>query len=285
MASQETVDNSNCSCTIFSTSSSKGTVNKLTAPSLKQSVIATGLTSSEGIACGSNQLLYVAQSGAYGGPLRIESFSQTGGNMKDFLDFAKTPALASSGGPVGPTFQPGTGTLFFSTTKSNGFANTGVWSVGKGSPVQVMLPFAANGSSNGGGGTAFLVNGPYSGNLLAVDVANKKVVRVVGPFTAPQAGIDFITTNLTTPTGLAVNSMGHIFVSNTDGTIEQFASDGTFLGQYAATGLHNINIAAKGLQVFVTTSTGRVLWIHSDGTQSTLGNVASADGVAVCPYK
>jgi Ice-binding-like len=285
IASQETVDNSDCSCTIFATSSSKGTVTKLSAPLPKQSVIAGGLTSSEGIACGTNQLLYVAQSGVSGGPLRIVTISQTGTNLKDYLDFAKTPALASSGGPMGPTLQPGTGTLFFSTTDSNGFSNTGVWSAGKTSPVQVMLPFASNGTSGGGGATAFLVNGTYSGSLLAVDVANKKVVRVAPPFTSPQTGVDFITTNLTSPYGLAVNSLGNIFVSNTDGTIEQFASDGTFLGQYAATGLHNMNIAARGIQIFVTTSTGRVIWIHSDGTQSSPGSVVSADGVAVCPYK
>jgi ethanolamine utilization microcompartment shell protein EutL len=284
MASQETVDNSDCSCTIFTTSSSRGAVSKLTAPAPKQSVIAKGLTSSEGIACGANQLLYVAQSGVSGGPLRIVTINQSGKGLKDYLDFAKTPALASSGGPIGPTIQPGTGLLFFSTTDSNGFANTGVWSAGKGAPVQVMLPFASNGTTDGGGATAFLINGPYSGNLLAVDVANKKIVRVAAPFTAPQAGTDFITTNLTSPTGLAVNGLGHIFVSNADGTIEQFGSDGTFLGQYATTGLQNINIAARGIQVFVTTSTGRVIWIHSDGTQSTVGNVVSADGVAVCPY-
>ena len=148
-----------------------------------------------------------------------------------------------------------------------------------------MLPFAANGSSNGGGATSFLINGAYSGNLLAVDVANKEVVRIAPPFTSPQSGIDFITTNLTSPYGLTVNSLGNIFVSNTDGPIEQFGSDGTFLGQYAATGLHNMNIAAQGTQIFVTTSTGRVIWVHSEGTQSTLGIIAGADGVAVCPYK
>ena len=283
MASQETVDNSDCSCTIFATSSSKGAVTKLSAPLPKQSVIVAGLPSSEGMACGASQLLYVAQSGVSGGPLRIVTVNQTGKDLRDFLDFAKTPALASSGGPIGPTLQPGSGTLFFSTTASHGFANTGVWSAVKTGPVQVMLPFASNGTANGGGATAFLVNGPYSGNLLAVDVANKKIVRVAAPFTAPQPGIDFITTNITSPSGLAVNSLGNIFISNTDGTIEQFGSDGTFLGQYATTGLPIMNIAARGIQIFATDINRRVMWDHSDGTQSTLGNVVGADGVAVCP--
>jgi hypothetical protein len=154
----------------------------------------------------------------------------------------------------------------------------------KGGPSQVILPFAANGNSNGGGATGFLINGPYSGNLLAVDVANKKVVRVAPPFTSPQAGIDFITANLTSPRGLAVSTAGNVFVSNTDGTIEQFGSDGTFRGQFATTGLANANIAFQGKQLFVTTSSGSVIWIHPNGTQTELGSVADGDGVAVCPY-
>jgi len=284
MAAQETVDDSGCSCTVFAGSSTKGSVTKIVAPNLGQSVIAHGLTSAEGLACGSSQLLYVAQSGVQGGPLRIVTIDQSGKNLKDVVDFAKTPALSSSGGPVGPSLQPGTGTLFFNTTESNGFSNTGAWSKGKTAPVQVILPFASNGSSNGGGATAFLTTGPYAGNLLAVDVANKKVVRVAPPFTSAQPGIDFITSNLTGPYGLAVNTAGNIFVSNTDGTIEQFGTDGTFLGQYAATGLHNMNIAFQGTQLFVTTAGGPVIWIHTNGTQSTVSNVSGGDGVTICPY-
>ena len=129
IASQETVDNSDCTCSVFATSSSKGAVSKLVAPAPKQSVIATGLTSAEGLACGKNQLLYVAQSGVSGGPLRIVTISQSGKNLKDYIDFGKTPALASSGGPVGPSLQPSTGTLFFSTTASMGSqtAACGAW--------------------------------------------------------------------------------------------------------------------------------------------------------------
>jgi hypothetical protein len=285
IAAQETVDDSGCSCTVYASSVSRGSVTKLVAPNLGESVIASGLKSSEGMACGSSQLLYVAQSGVSGGALRIVTMNQSGGNLKDVVDFKKFPALSVSGGPVGPTLQPGTGTLFFSTTASNGFQNSGVWSMGKTAPSQVILPFASNGTSNGGAATAFLTNGPYAGNLLAVDVANNKVVRVGPPFTSPQAGIDFITTNLTSAYGLAVNSVGNVFVSNTDGTIEQFGSDGTFLGQFAATGLHNMNIAFQGTQLFVTTSSGLVIWIHSSGTQTTLGNVSGGDGVAICPYE
>ena len=95
-----------------------------------------------------------------------------------------------------------------------------------------VLPFAPKGTSNGGGGTAFLTTGPYKGNLLAVDEANRRVVRVPPPFIVDQAGIDFVT-NLTGPVGLTISKEGNVFVSNTDGTIQQFGPDGTSLGLFA----------------------------------------------------
>ena len=106
MSAQETVDDSGCSCTVFAGSSTNGSVTKIVAPNLGQSVIAKGLASAEGMACGASQLLYVTQSGVNGGPLRIVTIDQNGNNLKDVLDFAKTPALSSSGGPVGPSLQP-----------------------------------------------------------------------------------------------------------------------------------------------------------------------------------
>jgi hypothetical protein len=46
-----------------------------------------------------------------------------------------------------------------------------------------------------------------------------------------------------------------------------------------------MGIVFRGTQLFVTTATGRVIWIHPDGTQGTLGNVVGGDGVAICPYQ
>jgi Ice-binding-like len=293
ISSQETVDNSGCMlCTVFVSSSSAGTVAKLVFPmpfnpaGATQTVIATGLTSAEGAACGYDNLLYVVQSGVFGGPLQIMRMDQNGHQLKRILDFNNFPGLATSGGPEGPSFQPVTRELFFNTTLSSGFSNTGAWGMGAKPPVQAMLPFSPNGSSNGGGATAFLITGPYAGSLLAVDVANKKVIRVAPPFTSAQTGIDFITTNLVAPNGLAVNSVGNIFVSNTDGSIEQFGPDGTFLGQYATTGFHNMNIAffPGTRNLMVATAEGPVIWIHSNGTQTTIGTVVGGDGVAICPH-
>ena len=210
------------------------------------------------------------------------SIDQSGRNLKQVVAFTNFPELDAGGGPDGPSFQPVTRKLFFSTTLSNGLSNTGAWEINK-MPVQVVLPLAADGSSDGGGATAFLTIGPHAGNFLVVDVANKKVVRVAPPFTSGHPGIDFITKNLVAPKGLAVNSLGNIFVSNTDGTIEQFGSDGTFLGQYAATGLHNMNIVFDGSNLVVATSDGPVIEIAPNGTKKTVGTVAGGDAVAICP--
>jgi sugar lactone lactonase YvrE len=126
-----------------------------------------------------------------------------------------------------------------------------------------------------------LTIGPFAGNLLAVDQANNKVVRAAPPFGTAQAGIDFIT-NLTGPVGLAVNQAGNLFVSNTDGTILQFEPDGTPLGLFANTGLHNMNIAFSGAYMFVATQDGPVIMILPNGTQENVGTVVGGDGIAVC---
>jgi hypothetical protein len=171
------------------------------------------------------------------------------------------------------------------TTLAQGLSNTGIWNQSSLGPVQSVLPFPPKGNTNGAGATTFLTAGPFKGNLLAVDEANKKVVRVPPPFSATQAGIDFIT-NLTSPVGLAINSTGNLFISNTDGSILQFGSDGTSLGLYATTGLHNMNIAfdPTGHTLIVATQEGPVLEILVNGTQESLGTVVGGDGIAICKH-
>jgi hypothetical protein len=150
------------------------------------------------------------------------------------------------------------------------------------SPVQVMSPLAANGSANGGGPIAFLTAGPYAGNLLTLDVANGIVLRVAPPFTSAQAGIGFITTNMVGPQGLVVNPAGNVFVSNSDGSIVQFANDGTYLGQFATTGLHNMNMVARKTSLFVVTQEGPVFWIQPSGVATVIGTVVGAAGIGIC---
>ena len=110
------------------------------------------------------------------------------------------------------------------------------------------------------------------------------MVRVHPPFGTPQAGIDFITTHLTGPVGLAISKAGNVFVSNTDGTIQQFGPDGTSLGLYATTGLHNMNVTfvPTGQALVVATQNGPVIEIPPNGIQETIGTVIGGDGIALC---
>jgi hypothetical protein len=290
MSAQETVYGGPCNSTFFVSSFSAGTVTRLSAPlpfnpaNLTQTVIASNLPSAEGFTCGSDRLLYLAQSGVYGGTSAIVTLEQNGTNLTAY-SFQDMPGLAASGGPVGLTFGPpgaATPTLFFSTTLSNGFSNTGIWSGPLTSPTQIMLPFAPNGNANGGGGTAFLTAGPFAGSLLAVDAANNKVVMVPAPFNAPQQGTDFITTNLTGAYGVAVNAAGNVFVSNLDGTIDQFGPDGTFISMFAATGMQNMNIAFRKDNLYVNTQGGAIVVIQPNGIQTIIASVPGADGGAFC---
>jgi len=292
ISAQETINGLPCNCTAFVSNPTAGTVTRVSFPMpfhpghsiVTQTVIATGLTSAEGLACGSHRRLHVAQSGVFGGTRQIIRMDQNGANQTVMCDFATSPGLAASGGPEGLSFGPPSAKsqrLFFNTTLSSGFSNTGVWRMGA-SPIQVMQPGPSN---EVGGATAFLTMGPFAGDLLALDEGDNKVVRVPSPFTAAQPGIDFIT-SLTGPVGLAVNSAGNVFVSNTDGTIAQFAPDGTSLGQFVNTGLHNMNIAFNhtGKSFVVATQEGPVVLVLADGTQETIGTVPGGDGVAICAH-
>ena len=288
ISAQETVTEGVCSCSVMVSSSSAGTVTKIPLPygaNWTEAVIATGLTSVEGLACGPNRLLYASQSGVFGGPSQIVSMDQNGLNLTTVLEFSNFPGLAASGGPEGLSFYPSASSeLFFSTTLAEGLSNTGAWltSTSSPNPVQSILPFPPKGSSNGGGGVAFLTAGPFKGDLIAVDEANHRVVRTTPPFTKAKAGIIFITANLTSPVGVAVNTAGNIFVSNTDGTIQEYSTSGAWLSLFANTGLHNMNIAFFGPDLAVATQDGPVVQIAPNGTQETIGTVVGGDGIALC---
>jgi len=298
ISAQETVSAPPCSCSINVTSSSAGTVTNISWPAdlppgntqlsyVTQTVIASGLTSPEGLACGTDRRLYVAESGVFGGPRQIVRFDQNGSNMNPYIVFANIPSLAASGGPEGPSFNPTTRQLYFNTTLTTGYTNTGVWNMSSGGAGQVVMPFNENGNTNVGGATVFLTKGPFAGDLLVVDQPNNKVIRVQPPFSPAQPGIDFITTLLVTPTGLAANGQGNIFVSNSDGTIQEFSASGVSVGLYASTGFHNMNITfnSRGSTLYVATQEGPVIEIPAGGlTQYVLGTVVGGDGVAECKH-
>src|SRR6202162_273420 len=74
IASKEIVTATPCSCNVMVSSSFAGALTKISFPlpydsgQPTETLIATGLTSAEGLACGPGRRLYVAQSGVLGGP-------------------------------------------------------------------------------------------------------------------------------------------------------------------------------------------------------------------------
>ncbi|MGB7863793.1 MAG: hypothetical protein WCF74_10430, partial [Candidatus Sulfotelmatobacter sp.] len=68
--------------------------------------------------------------------------------------------------------------------------------------------------------------------------------------------------------------------------IQQYGPDGTPLGLYWNTGLHNMNITfdPTGRTLIVATQEGPVLEILTNGTQEGLGMVVGGDGIAICKH-
>jgi hypothetical protein len=125
--------------------------------------------------------------------------------------------LATVSAPEGLTLSPG-GDLYIS-------ALDGIWRIPGGQGAAEHL---APAYSERPGGLVFLTRGPFAGDLLAVDAQGNRVVR----FPAPQFNqpINFITTGLDGPLGIAVNSQGEVFVGNFNSKkIQHYSADGTFL--------------------------------------------------------
>ncbi len=118
---------------------------------------------------------------------------------------------AGPSGPEGPSFNT-LGDLYFNTRGSPA-THTGVWKITsaqlKGtlpvSPTQVLT--AAQTGSTFGEGTTFDAHD----NLLVVDATGDRVLRSSPPYTSATA---IITSGLNGPIGVAVSSVGDIFVAN-----------------------------------------------------------------------
>ncbi len=287
--------------TLYVDASSGGTLTAIDANTLTTiHTISIGVTP-EGLTCGPDDGVYVTFSGAFGGPRQIVRFSRDLSSSTVVLDFASTPALASSGGPEGPSFGP-TKELFFNTRASQGFPHTGIWKLPEptppppptppvAAPVQLILPFA--GFFGNGEGTAFapsgrpVARGRFQGfehNLLAADSPNGRIVRWTFPFTPPQPAVNFIT-GLSSPNGIAVNNAGNVFVANNStGLITSFAPNGTSPSVFASL-VNPLKIAfdAAG-NLYAATFSGPVLRITPSKITTTIANIpGEPNGVAVCP--
>lgn len=133
--------------------------------------------------------------------------------------------------------------------------------------------------------TAFLTTGPFKGNLLVADYGNNRIIRRAPPFDSPQPAIPFIT-GLNRPHGLAVDSAGNLFVSEDPpgygGFIKKFAPDGTFMSNVREIGRARKIIFDSSDNLYIAAwVAGAVIKIAPDGTQTTIGNVADPNGLAV----
>jgi sugar lactone lactonase YvrE len=172
--------------------------------------IVKGLDSPADAVCGPDKKIYFAD--WFSG--RIYRVEQDGRNLT---------VLATVTSPQGVTFSD-SGDLYVS-------AADGIWRLrgGRG-PVEKVARYTT--SSNflqGAGGLIFIPQGPFAGDLLVVDTGRNRVVR----FPAPNfdRAVDFITTGLDRPIGIAVNSQGEIYVSNfASRQINRYNYRGEFLG-------------------------------------------------------
>jgi hypothetical protein len=129
-------------------------------------------------------------------------------NIQTVYDRNTTHLKEFPWGPQGPIFNSA-GTLFFNT---KGLNANGVWKIdGLTAPTSgppFLDPIKVLSANQSGEGLAFTSNG----DLLIVSRSSREVQRSPGPLFAPDKTIAIIT-KLYDPIGIAVNSVGDIFVA------------------------------------------------------------------------
>ena len=196
-------------------SDSYGQIYKIDSEIGAQTVIASGLTYPEDIAIDINGIMYIG--GFFSGVRRI-----------DITSGARLPDVGTNiCGPEGPSID-NQGDVYFNT-RGGPCGHSGVWKIEDGTATtatQVIPPF-----SEWGEGTAFLTEGTFAGCLIASDSTGYRVVRSCPPDFGTAS--TFITTGALT-LGLAVNSMGDVFVSIYPDTILRYSPEGESQGIFAS---------------------------------------------------
>jgi sugar lactone lactonase YvrE len=196
----------------------------LSDPLLLAYPVANGLKNPEDGVCGPDGKIYFADSAAD----TIIRF-RSDGSEREIVMNGKVHS------PEGPSFDSN-GDLFFTTRGNEAgqryFTHTGVYRIKKGDPANApesVIPAFTQFAE----GTVFLSKGPFAGDILVVDEMNNKVVRSSPPSFGKV--VDFITTSLASPRGIALDSSGDVFVSNNEtGTVIRFDPDGTPKGTYTS---------------------------------------------------
>ncbi|MBI3357746.1 MAG: hypothetical protein HY038_13440, partial [Nitrospirae bacterium] len=146
------------------------------------------------------------------------------------------------------------------------------------------------------GGLAFLTQGTYQGDLVAVEEGKDVVVRFPRNAASSSFGgpVTFAKTGLDHPIGIAINSSGDVFVANFESSaILQFGPEGTSKGRLGASvdlrlfrpihiefdGADNLFIAEWG----DLAGDGFVAMVTPSSQLRFLGSFVDAWGVALCP--
>ncbi len=183
-------------------------------------------------------------------------------------------------GPEGPSFlRISTLDLYFNTHGTN----TGIWKIPNiaaiGScapscpaPVQVikalnLLETALPASASGEG-----LDFDIFGNLLAVDQANNQVLRAIAPgFTCsgttitPNCATPFITSNLSAPFGVALNTCGDVLVASGKSVNRYDGTTGAFLDK--------LNFNGNNKPKFLEVDSANRLYVVTAANESGTGGI------------
>jgi hypothetical protein len=204
----------------------------------------------------------------------VSSYDLVGGGLTNII-----PSAGRVEGPEGPSISPA-GDLYMNT-RGQPIVASGVWMVPDGDPTNAAVNTVPRFSAFGEG-SAFGKAGVSDGGLLAVD-RDRGRVYLSNP---PGDPATVLITGLNRPFGVAVNSLGQIFVAEKPtgggGFISYYEPDGTDLGNFI-TGLNGPTfLEVDSADNLVVADTDRVLLI--DPTGAIIGNVRlfAVQGVAIC---
>lgn len=203
---------------LYLTNRASGKILKPTYQLLSFKPLTISLDDPRGIACGSDGLLYVAETSEK----RIVRFTQQGGYKEEVL--ADEPGSGFSGAPLNLAFGPN-GNLFFITPQN------GIWTLEDGDPKKrpeklIRAEYFDQGEKPHD--LAFLKSGEYSNDLIVSVLTEKPykghVIRIPGPdynqvrpfisrYQYTEMGKKE-TQHLRVPVALAVNETGEVFIAD-----------------------------------------------------------------------